>query len=37
VAIDAEWVLEAQSRLSAYRAGELGAADADELLASLRV
>lgn len=36
-AIDAKWVIEAQSRLSAYRAGELGAVDADEVLTSLRV
>lgn len=37
LAIDTKWATEAQSRLSAYRAGELGVVDADEVLTSLRV
>ncbi|NJN50487.1 MAG: addiction module protein [Gammaproteobacteria bacterium] len=35
-AIDAKWVVEAESRLAAYRAGDLKSVDADEVLATLR-
>ncbi|MDX6559675.1 MAG: hypothetical protein QOF72_2724 [Blastocatellia bacterium] len=34
-ALDALWLKEAESRLAAYRAGELGAVDADEVFAEL--
>ena len=34
-ALDALWLKEAQSRLAAYRSGELGAVDADEVFAEL--
>ena len=34
-ALDALWLKEAQSRMAAYRAGELGAVDADEVFAEL--
>ncbi len=34
-AIDALWLKEAESRMAAYRAGELGAVDADEVFAEL--
>jgi putative addiction module component (TIGR02574 family) len=32
-ALDALWLKEAESRLTAYRSGELGAVDADEVFA----
>lgn len=32
---DALWLKEAESRLAAYRSGELGAVDADEVFAEL--
>ena len=35
-ALDALWLKEADSRLAAYRSGELGAVDADEVFAELR-
>ncbi len=34
-ALDALWLKEAESRLAAYRSGELGAVDADEVFAEL--
>ena len=34
-ALDAMWLKEAESRLAAYRSGELGAVDADEVFAEL--
>ncbi len=34
--IDAKWVREAESRLGAFKAGELQSVDADEVLAKLR-
>ena len=34
--IDAKWIVEAESRLRAYEAGELESVDADEVLAKLR-
>jgi putative addiction module component (TIGR02574 family) len=34
-ALDALWLNEAESRLAAYRSGELGAVDADEVFAEL--
>jgi putative addiction module component (TIGR02574 family) len=34
-ALDALWLKEAESRLAAYRSGELGAVDADEVFAKL--
>lgn len=34
-ALDALWLKEAESRLAAYRSGELGAVDADEVFADL--
>jgi putative addiction module component (TIGR02574 family) len=34
-ALDALWLKEAESRITAYRAGELGAVDADEAFAEL--
>ena len=34
-ALDALWLTEAESRLAAYRSGELGAVDADEVFAEL--
>jgi putative addiction module component (TIGR02574 family) len=33
--LDALWLKEAESRMAAYRAGELGAIDADEVFAEL--
>ncbi len=33
--LDALWLKEAESRMAAYRAGELGAVDADEVFADL--
>jgi putative addiction module component (TIGR02574 family) len=33
--LDALWLKEAESRMAAYRAGELGAVDADEVFAEL--
>jgi putative addiction module component (TIGR02574 family) len=33
--LDALWLKEAESRLAAYRSGELGAVDADEVFAEL--
>ena len=34
-ALDALWLKEAESRLAAYRSGELGAVDADEVFSEL--
>jgi putative addiction module component (TIGR02574 family) len=34
-ALDALWLKEAESRLAAYRSGELGAVDADEVFTEL--
>ncbi|MDX6383143.1 MAG: hypothetical protein QOK48_716 [Blastocatellia bacterium] len=34
-ALDALWLKEAESRLAAYRSGDLGAVDADEVFAEL--
>jgi len=34
-ALDVLWLKEAESRLAAYRSGELGAIDADEVFAEL--
>ena len=34
-ALDVLWLKEAESRLAAYRSGELGAVDADEVFAEL--
>ena len=34
-ALDAMWLKEAESRLAAYRSGELSAVDADEVFAEL--
>ena len=34
-ALDAMWLKEAESRLAAYRSGELGAVDADAVFAEL--
>ena len=34
-ALDALWLKEAESRLAAYRSGELGSVDADEVFADL--
>jgi len=34
-ALDAVWLKEAESRLAAYRTGELGAVDADQVFAEL--
>lgn len=34
-ALDELWLKEAESRLAAYRSGELGAVDADEVFAEL--
>jgi putative addiction module component (TIGR02574 family) len=34
-ALDALWLTEAESRLAAYRSGELSAVDADEVFAEL--
>lgn len=34
-AIDALWLKEAESRMAAYRAGELGAVDAEDVFAEL--
>ncbi|MGI9068523.1 MAG: addiction module protein [Pyrinomonadaceae bacterium] len=34
-ALDALWLKEAESRLAAYRSGELGSVDADEVFAEL--
>ena len=34
-ALDSLWLKEAESRLAAYRSGELGAVDADEVFAEL--
>jgi putative addiction module component (TIGR02574 family) len=34
-ALDAMWLKEAESRLAAYRSGDLGAIDADEVFAEL--
>lgn len=33
--LDALWLKEAENRMAAYRAGELGAIDADEVFAKL--
>lgn len=34
-ALDALWLKEAESRIAAYRSGELGAVDADQVFAEL--
>ena len=34
-AVDSLWLKEAESRMAAYRSGELGAVDADEVFAEL--
>lgn len=34
-ALDAQWLKEAESRIAAYRAGELAAVDAEEVFADL--